>query len=170
MRTLWPHYSGCAFLTSVVLLTCQIPVQLRAADPPPPPDADASAARAVADVAASVDRILDERLAKEKIVASPAADDVEFLRRTGLKEVMSRHGAQYVNVTEAWWDGACATEEQVWSALGDVKIHHRELAGFVPASDLKTMLSFLGDNSRDHLLAGVSNTIGESWLKSAAKK
>jgi hypothetical protein len=35
------------------------------------------------------------------------------------------------------------------------------VAGFVPASDLKGMLSFLGDNSRDHLLAGVSNTIGE---------
>ncbi|MDM0109794.1 DUF6502 family protein [Variovorax sp. J22R24] len=35
------------------------------------------------------------------------------------------------------------------------------VAGFVPASDLKGMLAFLGDNSRDHLLAGVSNTIGE---------
>ncbi|MGO4396566.1 DUF6502 family protein [Variovorax sp. M-6] len=35
------------------------------------------------------------------------------------------------------------------------------VAGFVPASDLKGMLSFLGDNSRDHLLASVSNTIGE---------
>lgn len=31
---------------------------------------------------------------------------------------------------------------------------------FVPASDLKGMLSFLGDNVRDHLLAGVSNTVG----------
>jgi hypothetical protein len=34
------------------------------------------------------------------------------------------------------------------------------VAGFVPASDLKGMLSFLGDNARDHLLAGVSNTLG----------
>ena len=34
--------------------------------------------------------------------------DVEFLRRTGLAEVIARHGAQYLNVTEAWWDGACA--------------------------------------------------------------
>ena len=32
--------------------------------------------------------------------------------------------------------------------------------GFVPGSDLKGMLSFLGDNARDHLLASVSNTIG----------
>jgi len=32
--------------------------------------------------------------------------------------------------------------------------------GFVPEGDLKGMLSFLGDNARDHLLASVSNTIG----------
>jgi hypothetical protein len=31
---------------------------------------------------------------------------------------------------------------------------------FVPAKDLKTMLAFLGDNTRDHLLAGVANTLG----------
>jgi Family of unknown function (DUF6502) len=35
-------------------------------------------------------------------------------------------------------------------------------AGFVPAGDLKGMLSFLGDNSRAHLMAAVSNTIGET--------
>jgi hypothetical protein len=34
-------------------------------------------------------------------------------------------------------------------------------SAFVPANDLKEMLTFLGDNSRDHLLAGVSNTMGE---------
>ncbi|MET0542584.1 MAG: DUF6502 family protein, partial [Variovorax sp.] len=33
-------------------------------------------------------------------------------------------------------------------------------AGFVPAGDLRGMLSFLGDNTRDHLLASVSNTLG----------
>ena len=59
--------------------------------------------------------------------------DTEFLRRTGMTEIIARHGAQYVNVTEAWWDGACASEEQVRSALGDVTIHHPELAGFVPS-------------------------------------
>ena len=31
---------------------------------------------------------------------------------------------------------------------------------FVPAQDLKTMLAFLGDNTRDHLLASVANTLG----------
>ena len=44
--------------------------------------------------------------------------DTEFLRRTGLAEVIARHGAQYLNVTEAWWDGACATAEEVQAALG----------------------------------------------------
>lgn len=40
---------------------------------------------------------------------------------------------------------------------------HVELVadGFVPAEDLQTMLAFLGDNARDHLLAGVSNTLRE---------
>ena len=49
--------------------------------------------------------------------------------------------------------------------LGMVREHDGqvELAadGFVPAEDLQTMLAFLGDNARDHLLAGVSNTLGE---------
>lgn len=33
--------------------------------------------------------------------------------------------------------------------------------GFVPVKDLQSMLAFLGDNARDHLLAAVSNTLGE---------
>jgi len=32
--------------------------------------------------------------------------DADYLRRTGLTEVMARHGAQYLNVTEAFWDDA----------------------------------------------------------------
>lgn len=31
---------------------------------------------------------------------------------------------------------------------------------FVPEKDLNGMLAFLGDNGRDHLLAGVANTLG----------
>ena len=34
--------------------------------------------------------------------------------------------------------------------------------GFVPLADLQGMLAFLGDNARDHLLAGVANTLGEA--------
>lgn len=33
--------------------------------------------------------------------------------------------------------------------------------GFVPARDMRSMLAFLGDNTRDHLLAAVSNTLGD---------
>ncbi|KWT67495.1 hypothetical protein APY03_7103 [Variovorax sp. WDL1] len=40
---------------------------------------------------------------------------------------------------------------------GSVEIN---AAAFVPAKDLKGMLAFLGDNARDHLLAGVANTLG----------
>jgi hypothetical protein len=60
--------------------------------------------------------------------------DVEFLRRTGLAEVIARHGAQYLNVTEAWWDGACAPGEDVRAALGGVTLRHPELADFVPSA------------------------------------
>jgi sirohydrochlorin ferrochelatase len=30
--------------------------------------------------------------------------EAEYLRRTGLRDVLARHGAEYVNVTEAYWD------------------------------------------------------------------
>ncbi|RYX88838.1 MAG: hypothetical protein EOO28_35075 [Comamonadaceae bacterium] len=36
------------------------------------------------------------------------------------------------------------------------------VAGFIPIDDLRSMLAFLGDNGRDHLLAAVSNTLGGS--------
>lgn len=36
--------------------------------------------------------------------------DAEYLRRTGLADVLARHRAEYVNVTEAFWDGACTSD------------------------------------------------------------
>jgi hypothetical protein len=54
--------------------------------------------------------------------------DMEYLRRTGLADVIARHRAEYVNVTEAYWDGACA------SPPGDVTLRHPELAAFIPES------------------------------------
>ena len=33
--------------------------------------------------------------------------DAEYLRRTGVGDVLARHRAEYVNITEASWDGAC---------------------------------------------------------------
>jgi sirohydrochlorin ferrochelatase len=33
--------------------------------------------------------------------------DAEYLRRTGLVDVLAKHRAEYVNTTEAYWDGAC---------------------------------------------------------------
>jgi len=46
--------------------------------------------------------------------------EVEFLRRTRISEVIARHKAQYLNVTEAWWDDACAPAGDVRAAIGDV--------------------------------------------------
>jgi sirohydrochlorin ferrochelatase len=60
--------------------------------------------------------------------------DLEFLRRTGLAEVIARHGAHYLNVTEAWWDGACAPAEHVRAALGDLALQNPELADFLPSA------------------------------------
>ena len=60
--------------------------------------------------------------------------EAEFLRRTGIADVLARHRAQYVNVTEAHWDGACASRAEVEVVLGDrgVVLRDAELADFVP--------------------------------------
>jgi hypothetical protein len=60
--------------------------------------------------------------------------DSEYLRRTGLADVLARHHAQYMNVTEAFWDGLCAPVAQISEILEQkrVKLHHPELAQFVP--------------------------------------
>ncbi len=88
--------------------------------------------------------------------------DAEFLRRTGLAEVIARHGAQYLNVTEAWWDGACAPEEAVRSALGDVALHHPELAGFVPSllMDLRGLPLLSVARFKGPTRLGISNLFG----------
>ena len=55
--------------------------------------------------------------------------EAEYLARTGLADVLRRHGAQYLNVTEAFWDGLCAPAREV---LDLVDLRHPELAAFVP--------------------------------------
>jgi hypothetical protein len=88
--------------------------------------------------------------------------DVEFLRRTGLAEVITRHRAQYLNVTEAWWDGACAPVQEVEAALGDVALENRELAGFVPSVLMELrgtpLISFARFKGPTRL--GISNLFG----------
>jgi hypothetical protein len=60
--------------------------------------------------------------------------DAEFLRRTGLAEVMERHRAQYVNVTECFWDEDCAPPEQIGAHLDKlgIALQHPELLSFIP--------------------------------------
>jgi hypothetical protein len=82
--------------------------------------------------------------------------DMEYLRRTGLAEVMTRHRAEYVNVTEAYWDGACATPSE------SVALQHPELAAFVPDALLALrgapFLSFARFKGATRL--GISNLFG----------
>lgn len=61
-------------------------------------------------------------------------EEAEFLRRTGIAEVLARHRAEYLNITEAYWDGDCAPRDQVLGFLRErgVTLHDEELAGFVP--------------------------------------
>ena len=88
--------------------------------------------------------------------------ELEFLRRTGLTQVIAQHGAQYLNVTEAWWDGACAPEEEIRAALGDITLQHPELAGLVPAVLLAhrgiPLISFARFKGATRL--GISNLFG----------
>lgn len=88
--------------------------------------------------------------------------ELEYLRRTGLSEVIARHGAQYVNVTEAWWDGTCAPAADVRAAIGDVELKRPELAGFVPAVLMELcgspLISFARFKGPTRL--GISNLFG----------
>jgi hypothetical protein len=63
-----------------------------------------------------------------------AEQDAEYLRRTGIEEVIHKHKAQYVNVTEAFWDGQCAPRARIEALLAEAGIVLRfpELADFVP--------------------------------------
>jgi hypothetical protein len=90
--------------------------------------------------------------------------EAEFLHRTGLADVLARHRAQYVNVTEAYWDGACAPREDVLRILAErgVRLRDEELAGFVPAIVLEhrgaPFVSFARFKGPTRL--GISNCFG----------
>ena len=63
-----------------------------------------------------------------------AEQEAEYLRRTGLADVIRKHKAQYLNVTEAFWDGRCAPRERIEAILREagVQLHHPDLAAYVP--------------------------------------
>jgi hypothetical protein len=60
--------------------------------------------------------------------------DAEYLRRTGLADVLARHQAQYLNITEAFWDSDCAAAERVNGILekSGVSLSFPAFAQFVP--------------------------------------
>ena len=90
--------------------------------------------------------------------------EAEFLRRTGLADVIARHRAHYVNVTEAYWDGACAPDDQVTGLLRERGIALRDpgLAAFVPQIVVEqrgaTFISFARFKGPTRL--GIANCFG----------
>ncbi len=62
------------------------------------------------------------------------SEEQRYLERTGLREVIRRHGARYLNVTEAYWDGACADPAEVYGFLKarSISLNHEELLEYVP--------------------------------------
>ncbi len=63
-----------------------------------------------------------------------AEQEAEYLRRTALADVIRKHKAQYLNVTEAFWDGGCAPRESIEAILrkAGIQLHHPALAAYVP--------------------------------------
>jgi hypothetical protein len=90
--------------------------------------------------------------------------EAEFLRRTGIADVLARHRADYVNVTEAYWDGACARSADVLGILAErgVQLCDDELAGFIPEVVLQhrgaPFISFARFKGPTRL--GISNCFG----------
>jgi sirohydrochlorin ferrochelatase len=90
--------------------------------------------------------------------------EAEFLRRTGIAEVIARHQAQYVNITEAYWDGECAPREDVLRLLREAGVSLRadDLAGYVPSILLEhrgaPFISFARFKGPTRL--GISNCFG----------
>lgn len=60
--------------------------------------------------------------------------DAEFRKRTGIQDVLEKHRAQYLNVTETYWDGACADKVKVLDLISEkgVVLNNQEIAAFVP--------------------------------------
>lgn len=54
-----------------------------------------------------------------------------YLQRTGLQDIINKHNAHYLNITEAYWDGQCADPQDVAKHLNE-DITHPELLKYIP--------------------------------------
>ncbi|PYG87950.1 uncharacterized protein DUF362 [Ruminiclostridium sufflavum DSM 19573] len=60
--------------------------------------------------------------------------DAVYLKKTGLAEVLQKHDAQYINISEEYWSGRCVETEKI-KALVEKKfspLYHQEFYGFIP--------------------------------------
>lgn len=62
-----------------------------------------------------------------------------YLEKTGIKSVLQRHRAGFLNVTEHWWDGGAAPAERVRELLAErgVTLRFEALLGCVPQALLE---------------------------------
>ena len=90
--------------------------------------------------------------------------DQEYLKRTGLQDVIDHHDAHYLNVTEAYWDGQCANPSDIAGRLEEAghKSSHPELCRFIPkllldhtSNDFISFARFKG-----HTRLSISNCFG----------
>lgn len=60
--------------------------------------------------------------------------DVEYLRNTGIGDVLNNHKCKYINITNEYWKNECMGQETLTKELGlDLeKIHWKELIGYIP--------------------------------------
>ena len=85
-------------------------------------------------------------------------------QKLGLAEVIARHRAQYLNITEAHWNGDCVPVSAVHTLLEEhgISLRHPELAAFIPQPllDLRgaPILSFARFKGPTRL--GISNLFG----------
>lgn len=60
--------------------------------------------------------------------------DADYLDRTGLREVMQKHGAEYINISEEYWSGRCVEAKKIKSLVEErfPPIYHQEFYGIIP--------------------------------------
>ncbi|HEX2926408.1 MAG TPA: DUF362 domain-containing protein [Ruminiclostridium sp.] len=60
--------------------------------------------------------------------------DAIYLNKTGLLEVLQKHNAEYINISEEYWSGRCMETEKIRSIVEErfPSIYHQEFYGTIP--------------------------------------
>jgi len=87
----------------------------------------------------SGDRSFDWETEAERERVWIREQEQRYLEKTGIKPVLHRHQAGFLNVTECWWDGRCAPPARVKELLAarGVTLRFEELLAYVPEALLE---------------------------------